>query len=111
MEKITFTHDSAAIDILSCLTDIQKSLFDQALNFRNENIHATTDYNQFKKIIAETGGFIKCFWDGKSETENLIKKETNATIRCIINDVDDSNAKCVYSAALAKHEVIFSKAY
>jgi prolyl-tRNA synthetase len=111
LEKITFTHDSAAIDILSCLTDIQKSLFDQALNFRNQNIHTTTDYNQFKKIIAETGGFIKCFWDGKSETENLIKKETNATIRCIINDVDDSNAKCVYSGALAKHEVIFSKAY
>ena len=111
LEKITFTHDSAAIDILSCLTDIQKSLFDQALNFRNENIHATTDYNQFKKIIAETGGFIKCFWDGKSKTENLIKKETNATIRCIINDVDDSSAKCVYSGALAKHEVIFSKAY
>ena len=111
LEKITFAHDSAAIDILSCLTDIQKSLFDQALNFRNENIHATSDYSQFKKIIAETGGFIKCFWDGKSETENLIKKETNATIRCIINDVDDSNAKCVYSGALAKHEVIFSKAY
>ena len=111
LEKITFTHDSAAIDILSCLTDIQKSLFDQALNFRNQNIHTTTDYNQFKKIISETGGFIKCFWDGKSETENLIKKETNATIRCIINDVDDSNAKCVYSGALAKHEVIFSKAY
>ena len=111
LEKITFTHDSAAIDILSCLTDIQKSLFDQALNFRNENIHAITDYNQFKKIITETGGFIKCFWDGKSETENLIKKETNATIRCIINDVNDSNVRCVYSGALAKHEVIFSKAY
>ena len=65
----------------------------------------------FKQILSDAGGFIKCGWDGNSKTENLIKKDTKATIRCILKEIDDPAVKCIYSQSKAKYEVVFSKAY
>jgi len=110
LEKSTHPIKEVANHIMICLSKIQNNLYQQAENFRNNNTHHINNYNEFKKIAA-TGGFIQCGWDGSSKTEKLIKQETNATIRCIIQDVDNSDAKCIYSNSRAKYEVVFSKAY
>ena len=74
-------------------------------------MHDVNDYDVFKKITADSGGFIRCAWDGNSETEKSIKQETSATIRCILKEIDDPTIKCIYSQSRAKYKVLFSKAY
>jgi len=92
------------------LIDIQSSLFNQAKKFQTENSHQTDNYKEFQALI-KSGGFVKCGWDGTSDSENQIKKETKATIRCIpfLQKID--GLKCIYSNNPAKHEVIFARAY
>ena len=67
------------------------------------------NYTKFQDLITK-GAFIKCGWDGSNQTEEAIKKETNATIRCIIKDNPD-NLQCIYSNKPAQYQVIFAKAY
>jgi len=81
------------------------------LQFRNENTFRVDNYDDFKKITKETGGFIRCGWDGTKETEQAIKDETKATIRVIPFDENPKKLVCVYTGKPAKHEVIFAKAY
>ena len=85
-------------------------MFNQAKEFRNENTHDIKTYDEFKNII-NNGGFVRCGWDGDSETELKIKEETKATIRCIPFNENPKGLKCVYSGKTAKHEVIYAKAY
>ena len=77
--------------------------------FLDGNTFTATNWIEFKKQI-KLGGFIRCGWDGSDETEQLIKQETKATIRCIISEVDDGS-KCIYSNNDAKYEVIYARAY
>ena len=65
---------------------------------------------EFKQLIKK-GAFITCGWDGNSETELKIKKDTNATIRCIPIKQNTKNLNCIYSSKKAKYQVIFAKAY
>ena len=82
-----------------------------ASNFLNSNIFYVKSYEDFKKTI-NNGGFVKCGWDGKEETEKNIKNDTNATIRCIpFNQDNATKIKCIFSNKPAKYEVIFAKAY
>ena len=101
-------------DVLSTipklLEKIQKNLFNQAKEFRNVNTHFVSSYDEFCSIM-KTGGFIRCGWDGSSNTELKIKEETKATIRCIPFDEKPEGLRCVLSGKPAKHEVIFAKAY
>ena len=92
------------------LDDIQQSLFDQAKEFQESNTHSTNSYDDFKNIIKK-GGFVKCGWDGTNETEDKIKKDTKATIRCIPFNQDTESLKCIYSDTQAKYQVIFARAY
>jgi prolyl-tRNA synthetase len=109
-EKFSLSLDAASVKIPELLDEIQSSLFNQALEFRAENTHLVSTWDEFKTIV-EKGGFIKCGWDGTAETENKIKAETKATIRCIPFDGDPSELKCIFTGNAAKHQVIFSKAY
>ncbi|MBT5078089.1 MAG: proline--tRNA ligase, partial [Candidatus Marinimicrobia bacterium] len=109
-EKFGLTLDAASVKIPELLDEIQNSLFNQALEFRAENTHTASTWDEFKSIV-EKGGFIKCGWDGTAETENKIKAETKATIRCIPFDEDPSGINCIFSGNAAKHQVVFSKAY
>ena len=89
---------------------IQSSLFNQAQKFQTENTHQATNYQDFQALIKD-GGFVRCGWDGTDDTENAIKKDTKATIRCIpfLQKID--GLKCIYSNNPAKYEVIFARAY
>ena len=92
------------------LEDIQNSLFTQAKKFQDDNTYTVETYSEFKSIINK-GGFVICGWDGTHDTEEKIKTDTKATIRCIPFDQDVNNLKCIYSSNKAQYKVIFSKAY
>jgi len=108
-EKSTVKIDDANKLLVNNLNDIQKCLYNEALNFKNKNTFQTDDYNKFKKIISD-GGFVECGWDGNEETETKIKSETNATIRCIPFN-QEKKLKCIYTQNPAKYTVVFAKAY
>ncbi|MEE2876516.1 MAG: proline--tRNA ligase [Candidatus Neomarinimicrobiota bacterium] len=110
-EKMTLPKTQLTDEVPHLLEIIQKSLYDQAKSFRDENTQSAESYDEFKSIIADTSGFVKCGWDGDPATEAAIQEETKATIRCIpLNNVVD-DLKCIYSGKRAKYEVIFGKAY
>ena len=109
-EKESISIKEASQNIEKKLTDIQNNLFSQAKQFMDKNTFTVSDYEEFKNQIS-IGGFIKCGWDGSIDTENKIKEETKATIRCILFEQNISNIKCICSGKPAKFQVIFSKAY
>ena len=95
--------------LVKTLDNIQSSLYNEALAFKKQNTFQANDYEEFKKII-EKGGFVECGWDGTEDTESKIKKDTNATIRCIPFE-QKNNLNCIYTQKPAKYSVIFAKAY
>ena len=90
---------------------IQNSLYNKAFSFRDEHITEVDSYEEFKTVLEEKGGFISAHWDGKEASEEAIKKETKATIRCIPYDVKEETGKCIYSGAPSSQRVLFAKAY
>ena len=109
-EKQSYNIDSAANDLVRLLDEIQDNLYKEALEFRENNTCLATNYKEFKSLI-ESGGFIRCGWDGDPASEAAIKTDTKATIRCILTDENIVGKKCVFSGNPAKHEVIFARAY
>jgi prolyl-tRNA synthetase len=93
------------------LTDIQNNIYNKALAFRESNTHKVDDYAEFKQILDEKGGFILAHWDGTSETEERIKDETKATIRCIPYNAPDEEGKCILTGKPSKQRVLFARAY
>ena len=108
--KIFIPKDDVFDNVQRFLDNIQLKLITQARDFRDRNTHIVKGYDEFKSIISK-GGFVRCGWDGNSETEAKIKKDTKATIRCIPFDEDPEELTCVLTGQQAKHEVIFAKAY
>ena len=102
--------DNASNHILLLLEEIQKNLLDKALKFRNENITIVENFDEFKDVLENKGGFISAHWDGSDETENKIKELTKATIRCIPIGKKESG-KCVFSGNPSIQRVLFAKAY
>ena len=96
--------------IKSLLEEIQANIFERALKFREDNTFKVDTWDQFKEQI-ERGGFISAHWDGTGETEEKIKDETKATIRCIPLDAPEEDGKCVFTGAPSKRRVIFARAY
>ncbi len=111
LEKKSYPQEGIENVVTELLEDIQKNMYAKALDFRNKNTHVIDDYEDFKKILDDKGGFILAHWDGTSETEIKIKEETKATIRCIPIDSKPEEGKCIYSGKPSKQRVIFARAY
>ena len=94
----------------SLMKEIQENLYNKALAFRKENMYAVDSYDDFKKAAAK-GGFILAHWDGTAETEEKIKEETKATIRCIPLDAKKEIGKCVLTGNPSERRVVFAVAY
>jgi prolyl-tRNA synthetase len=96
--------------VANLLDEIQANIYQKALNFREENTFKVETWDEFKAQI-EKGGFISAHWDGTPETEEAIKAETKATIRCIPMDAVEEAGKCVYSGKESGKRVLFARAY
>jgi len=95
--------------VTNLLQEIQNSLFQRALEFRNNHTHEVKNYKDFKKIISD-GGFVKAFWAGDGAMEATIQEETKATIRCIPFK-QDRQGVCFYTGKPSKTVAIFAKSY
>jgi len=95
----------------SLLEEIQESLLNKALKFRESHITKVDAFDEFKEILENKGGFVSAHWDGTDETENKIKELTKATIRCIPLDDLVEEGVCVFSGKPSRRRVLFAKAY
>ena len=111
LEKKSIPMNEITNHIKIILEDIQNNLFDRANSFREERITAVETFDEFKSILSSKGGFISAHWDGTSETEQSIKKETKATIRCIPFSKNIKAGYCIYSGKPSPQRVLFAKAY
>lgn len=111
LEKSIVNLDDLGDLIPKTLEDIQKNLFQRAKDHRANNTTQVDTWEEFKEVINGKGGFVEAHWDGSSETEEKIKKETKATIRCIPLDAKDEHGACVYSGNPSTKRVLFAKAY
>ena len=93
------------------LEAMQKEIYLNALNFRDNHITNVNTWDEFKDVLENKTGFISAHWDGTAETEDKIKELTKATIRCIPFDNKQEEGKCVYSGKPSKERVLFAKAY
>ena len=93
------------------LEEIQQNIYNKALKFRDSMITKVDTYDEFKRVLEEKGGFILAHWDGTPETEEQIKNETKATIRCIPVDAPAEEGKCMVSGKPSHRRVLFAKAY
>jgi len=111
----TLTKESQPIDgivehVKALLDEIQTNIYQKALAFREENTFLVDTWEDFKAQI-ERGGFVMAHWDGTAETEEKIKEETKATIRCIPLISTMEAGKCIYTGADSSKRVVFAKAY
>jgi prolyl-tRNA synthetase len=103
--------DDVVSRIPKLLEDIQQNIYNKALKFKNENTFHIDKWSDFMDVIKNKGGFILAHWDGTAETEEKIKEETKATIRCIPFDSPEEEGKCVYSGKPSKRRVLFAISY
>jgi len=111
LEKEIINQDEAVDHIEKLLEDIQQGIYQKALKFREDNTYYVDDYERFKTILNEKGGFVWAHWDGSQETEQRIKEDTKATIRCIPLEENPEPGKCIYSGKPSKQRVVFARAY
>ena len=110
LEKETRSCDGIEEYVVSLLDEIQENIYQKALNYRNEHTVAVDTYEEFKAQI-EKGGFVLAHWDGTPETEERIKEETKATIRCIPFEGDTTPGVCMVTGKPSARRVLFARAY
>ncbi len=110
-EKQVMAETDLVHKIEHLLEQIQTNLYQKALDYRTEHITAVNTWDEFKDILETKTGFVSAHWDGTSETEQKIKEETKATIRCIPLNNHLEEGVCVYSGKPSTQRVLFAKAY
>jgi prolyl-tRNA synthetase len=110
----TLTKETVAIDgvenyIEKLMTDIQENIYKKAFDYRTSVTREVNSYDEFKEEI-EKGGFLLCHWDGTPETEERVKDETKATIRCIPLEASEEGI-CIFTGKPSKQRVVFARAY
>lgn len=111
LEKSSVSQEGLAAHIQQLLEEIQDNLFQRSKTFAEEQSTKVDTFDEFKKVLETKGGFIMAHWDGTAETEEKIKKETKATIRCILLNNEEEEGSCVYSGKPSTQRVVFAKAY
>ncbi|MEI8053327.1 MAG: proline--tRNA ligase [Bacteroidota bacterium] len=110
-EKKTVSFDGLASYIKDLLEEIQINIYNKALAFRNENIREANTWDEFIEILDTKAGFVSAHWDGTAETEDKIKEQTKATIRCIPLDNKIESGSCILTGKPSTQRVLFAKAY
>jgi prolyl-tRNA synthetase len=110
-EKSTVSLDGVAEYIQNLLEEIQQNIFNRALAFRTENTTEAYTWEEFQELLDKKGGFISAHWDGTPETEEKIKQESKATIRCIPLNNKLETGKCILTGNPSTQRVLFARAY
>ena len=115
MRRDTLGEETVSLDgivdyVANLLEDIQNNIYTKARNFRDSHIFEANSYDEFKELI-EKGGFVLAHWDGTTETEERVKEETKATIRCIPLDGDTTPGTCIFTGKPSERRVIFARNY
>ena len=111
LTKQFVSQSDVAIVIPALLDEIQNSLFEKALKFREEHTHVANSWEEFETLIKSNAGFVHAHWDGTTETEDKIKDLTKATIRCIPLNNNEEEGTCVLTGKPSKQRVVFARAY
>jgi prolyl-tRNA synthetase len=111
-EKETVAVDAVPERTAALLEEIQKALYERALELRRKNTHELSDYGDFKALYEGDGGFVEAFWCGSAECEARIKEDTKATIRVLpFEQGDVERKKCIHCGKPAQYRAIFAKSY
>jgi prolyl-tRNA synthetase len=110
-EKQTVQQEGLDIFVQQLLEDIQENIYKKAADYREDHITEANSYDEFKELLDTKAGFISAHWDGTSETEQKIKEETKATIRCIPLNNKQEAGVCIYSGKPSTQRVLFARAY
>ena len=110
LTKETLSCDGIELHIKALLEEMQENIYRKAADMRTQQTREVNSYDEFKVEI-EKGGFLLCHWDGTAETEELIKNETKATIRCIPLEGDKTAGSCMVTGNPSAQRVIFARAY
>ena len=111
LEKQVVSIENIELFIQQLLIDIQNNIYNKAFEYRKQMTTTVETYEEFKEVLNNKGGFILAHWDGTTETEQIIKDETKATIRCIPFDQVPEEGVCMYSGKPSKGRVIFALSY
>ena len=110
LSKETVSIDGIEQYISNLLKEIQQNIFQKAFDYRASMTREVNSYDEFKVEI-EKGGFLLCHWDGTPETEEKVKDETKATIRCIPLEGDKTPGTCIFTGKPSAQRVVFARAY
>jgi prolyl-tRNA synthetase len=110
-EKQSIPMEGASARITALLDEIQQNLYNEALAMRERYYTPVDSYDEFKRLLDERGGFFLAHWDGTAETEERVKNETKATIRCIPLEGKDEPGTCMVTGKPSARRVLFARAY
>ena len=111
LEKVSAKFSDLTSLVESSINQVQQEMILKSKERLKKHTHEVSSYDEFKELISSQSGFVIAGWDGTNETEEAIKAETKATIRCIPEDLDNKGVTCIYSGKPAQYKVIFSKSY
>jgi prolyl-tRNA synthetase len=111
LTKESISRDDVVSIVVDLMDEIQKNLYNKAASFRTEKTTEVITYDEFKEVLNAKGGFILAHWDGTAKTEEQIKNETKATIRCIPLDAKEEIGTCMVTGKPSNQKVLFAKAY
>ena len=108
---MSFSIDGLAGQIIDLLNNIQADIYNKAKNFREERITEANTWEEFVELLDKNPGFISAHWDGTGETEEKIKEQTKATIRCIPLNNRKEEGACILTGKPSSQRVLFARAY
>jgi len=110
-EKTSVSLDGIADHIITLLNDIHQNMFNKAREYRQQHITEVNSWIEFENVLEQKGGFLSAHWDGTTETEEIIKERTKATIRCIPVNNKPENGRCILTGKPSTQRVLFARAY
>ncbi len=111
LTKETISRNEVVTTVVELMDEIQSNLYNKAVDYRSKNTTEVNSYDEFKEVLNSKGGFILAHWDGTSGTEEKIKNETKATIRCMPLDAKEELGTCMVTGKPSTKKVLFAKAY
>jgi prolyl-tRNA synthetase len=110
-EKSVASADTIIDTVVNLLHEMQQNIYNKAADFRSKHTTKVETWEEFKDVLENKTGFVSAHWDGTVETEQKIKEETKATIRCVPLNAENEEGKCVYTGKPSNKRVLFARAY